>query len=270
MRAHRMWEQLSLAAFLQRHWADNQVCALLGVVVAAVVCMCVWVYVYICVLLCGSFLSLSFWPSHGPVYSLIIIIAFQMCVCRNACRSCTVSFDPATEGPQLESALQYGIWRALLLSASASASASSFFMICLFLLQTCQVFVARPRTFCTDSDLLVPLPFPLPSLAPFPLPSLVCCRVIPFDPYCSVQLVGIAIGSQVLSISVERGVVFTARRSGRLSSNAHSTHHRGRISAAQSHVKGSIAFCINLRCPPSCCYRRNYRRQYLPHHDQRE
>jgi ribonucleoside-triphosphate reductase len=41
-----MWEQLSLAAFLQRHWADNQV-------------------------------------------------------------SCTVTFDPVTEGPQLESALQF-------------------------------------------------------------------------------------------------------------------------------------------------------------------
>ena len=41
-----MWEQLALAAFLQRHWADNQV-------------------------------------------------------------SCTVTFDPATEGPQLVPALEY-------------------------------------------------------------------------------------------------------------------------------------------------------------------
>ncbi len=41
-----MWEQFSLAAFLQRHWADNQV-------------------------------------------------------------SCTVTFDPATEGPQIATALDY-------------------------------------------------------------------------------------------------------------------------------------------------------------------
>ena len=58
-----MWEQLSLAAFLQRHWADNQVS------IARTGC------------------------------------ATELISCTQV--SCTVTFDPATEGPQLDKALNY-------------------------------------------------------------------------------------------------------------------------------------------------------------------
>jgi ribonucleoside-triphosphate reductase len=63
-----MWEQLGLAAFLQRYWADNQVKL----------------------------------PND---YSANFILIWLQCLMNATKVSCTVTFDPSSEGPQLSHAL---------------------------------------------------------------------------------------------------------------------------------------------------------------------
>ena len=109
-----MWEQLLMASFMQRHWADNQVRWWTAVCVC--VCDLGILYKILCKILCvrGSDILLcqrwylflverspSVHPNPAPPspFQHVRPVAPQV--------SCTVTFDPETEGPQLPAALAH-------------------------------------------------------------------------------------------------------------------------------------------------------------------
>eukprot|EP00004_Rigifila_ramosa_P020273 TRINITY_DN5254_c0_g1_i3.p1 TRINITY_DN5254_c0_g1~~TRINITY_DN5254_c0_g1_i3.p1 ORF type:complete len:478 (-),score=95.47 TRINITY_DN5254_c0_g1_i3:22-1455(-) len=115
-----MWEQLSLAAFLQRHWADNQVSCIRRVLIGKDSPLLAAVqragYKTESSLYDGNSMCVEFLVDMGEgvrtvgqvsMWEQLSLAAFLQRHWADNQVSCTVSFDPETEGSQLPQALDY-------------------------------------------------------------------------------------------------------------------------------------------------------------------